>query len=109
MDIDASEVIRNFVSQYDMNGLITCNITSSLQEEFSNDKIVLYPNPTNGIVTIQLESSEKKAYTLYSTLGEKVFSGVVRAGNQSIDISNLAASVYYLRIDNKAVKLIKTN
>ena len=53
MDIDASVEIWNFVSQYNMNGMISCS-TNSIQNQIINNELLIYPNPvTNGILNIK--------------------------------------------------------
>ena len=54
MDIDASVEIWNFVSQYNINGLISCS-TNSVQNHINNNELLIYPNPlSNGILNIEL-------------------------------------------------------
>lgn len=109
MDIDASEVIWNFVSQYDINGLISCGISSSNDLGGFADEIEVYPNPTNGEFSVQIELNDPKTYTILSTMGESLKSGLISTGNQTINISDFPSGLYYLKIDNSVAKIVKSN
>lgn len=107
MDINASQVIWNFVSQYDINGLIGCETASSIEYNSKRNKYEVYPNPVNSALTVNMEIAEEKEYRIYSTVGELVVSGMMNANINTIDLSMLPTNVYVLNIDNQAIKLIK--
>ena len=106
MTIDASEEIWQFVSRYDINGLIECS-TASINE-YSKDNFRVYPNPVNSELTIEMDLSEEKKYRIYSTIGELVSSGKLNSNHNTIDLSSLPPNVYVLNINNHSVKLVKT-
>jgi len=106
MTIDASEEIWQFVSRYDINGLIECS-TASINE-YSKDNFRVYPNPVNSELTIEMDLSEEKKYRIYSTIGELVLSGKLNSNLNTIDLSSLPPNVYVLNINNHSVKLVKT-
>ena len=106
MTIDASEEIWQFVSRYDINGLIECS-TASINE-YSKDNFRVYPNPVNSELTIEMDLSEEKKYRIYSTIGELVSSGKLNSNLNTIDLSSLPPNVYVLNINNHSVKLVKT-
>lgn len=108
-DIDASSVIWNFVSQYDINGLINCSITSTGQTFPPSREILLYPNPAETLITIKTDLLKIVDCQLFSATGKSVLSRKVGPGNQTIDVSDLPSGVYYLRLGNRTAKLIKTN
>lgn len=108
MDINASQVIWNFVSQYDINGLISCETASSIESNSKRNKYEVYPNPVNSALMVEMEILEEKEYRIYSTVGELVVSGMMNANINTIDLSMLPANIYMLNIDNHAIKLIKT-
>ena len=108
MDINSDEVIWNFVSQYDINGLIGCT-TNSINENNSKYKnYKVYPNPVNSQLTIDIGLLEEKEFSLYNPIGELVLSGVLNAQISIIDLSSLAPNVYILNIENQSIRLIKT-
>ena len=106
MTIDASEEIWQFVSRYDINGLIECS-TASINE-YSKDNFRVYPNPVNSELTIEMDLSEEKKYRIYSTIGELVSSGKLNSNLKTIDLSSLPPNIYVLNINNHSVKLVKT-
>ena len=106
MTIDASEEIWQFVSRYDINGLIECS-TASINE-YSKDNFRVYPNPVSSELTIEMDLSEEKKYRIYSTIGELVSSGKLNSNHNTIDLSSLPPNVYVLNINNHSVKLVKT-
>jgi len=106
MTIDASEEIWQFVSRYDINGLIECS-TASINE-YSKDNFRVYPNPVNSELTIEIDLSEETKYRIYSTIGELVSSGKLNSNHNTIDLSSLSPNIYVLNINNHSVKLVKT-
>ena len=106
MTIDASEEIWQFVSRYDINGIIECS-TASINE-YSKDNFRVYPNPVNSELTIEMDLSEEKKYRIYSTIGELVSSGKLNSNLNTIDLSSLPPNIYVLNINSHSVKLVKT-
>ena len=107
MTIDASEEIWQFVSRYDINGLIECS-TASINEH-SKDNFRVYPNPMNSELTIEMDLSEEIKYIIYSTIGELVSSGKLNSNLKTIDLSSLPPNIYVLNINNHSVKLVKAD
>jgi len=107
MTIDASEEIWQFVSQYDINGLISCETASSIESNSKRNKYEVYPNPVNSALMVEMEILEEKEYRIYSMVGELVVRGMMNANINTIDLSMLPANIYVLNIDNQAIKLIK--
>jgi hypothetical protein len=72
-------------------------------EDFSNDSILVYPNPVKSIVYIG-QTNDKFDIEVYSILGQKVAS--VMATNQ-LDLSRYDEGVYFLRIKIKNNTIVK--
>jgi hypothetical protein len=74
-----------------------------------NSLISLYPNPTNGIVTIELPVTTK--VTVTNVLGKIIFTENLNAGVQTIDISNQSNGIYFVKFNEfgkkQSIKLIK--
>jgi len=108
MTIDANTEIWQFVSKFDINGLIGCS-TSSINENDQKPKNYwVYPNPINTELTIRMETAKETEFIIYSTSGELVSSGRLNSSINTIDLSTLPPNVYILSIDNQTTKLIKT-
>ena len=59
----------------------------------------VYPNPTTGILTIEIPNSESFAYDLYDLTGRIVLSKANIAGSSTKeDISGLAKGIYFIKV-----------
>lgn len=85
------------------NGFIQCDIPISIQEHFTLDEQVVYPNPFRDKVHT-LFPAGKQNYALLDAQGKIVFSGT---DIESEDFSALTAGTYYLQIHDSTVRLIK--
>ena len=108
MTIDANEEIWQFVSKYDIDGLIGCTTTSINENNSSQENYKVYPNPLNSQLTIEFKIAKEKEFKIFSTVGKLVSSGRLNSNINTIDISSLPPNVYVLNIDNHSIKLIKT-
>jgi len=105
-DIDASAEIWKFFSKYDINGLIG---TTDIKVLVENDlKLTIYPNPTNSYINIEINYTEPLEYELFSPLGNKMLNGVISSNNLQIDLSRLSPNIYFLRVGNQCLKILKT-
>ncbi|MAE08003.1 MAG: hypothetical protein CL661_04510 [Bacteroidetes bacterium] len=102
-DINASEEVWKFFSRYNLT-----NITGTEQLVEDNLQIVIYPNPTNSYITIELNFSNQMDYEIISSLGHIVIRGVIRSNNQQIDLSQLVPNIYFLNIEGRFYKILKT-
>jgi polyhydroxybutyrate depolymerase len=109
MDISADALIWNFVSKYDLNGLIECGANPVVENENGAQAFSVYPNPTKDFISVELISSKTQRYQIYSIMGELVLSGQLAPNRTVIDISHLANTIYVLQIGNASTKLVKTN
>jgi hypothetical protein len=106
MTINADEEIWQFVSRYDINGLIECSTAS--MDDTSKDTFRLYPNPVTSELTIQIDVSDEKEYKIYSTAGEVLLSGNLNFNSNTIDVSSLPSSIYFLKINSHVLKFVRT-
>ena len=90
----ASKVEQNF----------ECELLGIPQQEVA---IGFYPNPTRNIVN--LEIVDDVTYELFSTLGQRVGQGRLTGNHKQIDLSSFPASMYYLYVEGKIVKIIKVD
>jgi hypothetical protein len=70
-------------------------------------EIEFYPNPTKN--TVHFEINKDVYYELISPLGQCVLEGYLIGNDKQIDLSQLVASIYFLRIEGQVHKLIKYN
>ena len=110
MTIDANSEIWQFVSRYDINGIIEeCTLTTAISDvNSSSDHFNVYPNPFDNQITIEAGFSSAKEFTIYNMLGERMMTGQLNSDVNSINLSSLAPNVYTLNIENQSIRLIKT-
>ena len=69
----------------------------------NQNEIKVFPNPNNGIFSINIKGNLKLSGSIYNHIGQKV--KTLKKMNQSyskfeINMSNMKAGLYYLRLDN---------
>jgi alpha-tubulin suppressor-like RCC1 family protein len=69
------------------------------------NNVKIYPNPSTGIFTISLE--EEANVSVHDMLGKVIYTNKVKAGNNSIDISNYQSGVYLLNVKTENGSLTK--
>ena len=91
--------------------ITTGNTCTVLETETFNSilEVIVYPNPSTGIFNIALQ--EDANITVNDMLGKVIYTNKVKAGNNTIDISNYQSGIYLLSVttENGSVtkKLIK--
>ena len=81
------------------------------EDNFINT-VKLYPNPTNGLLKLELNSPEKTKVEIVNVLGEIVYSSELNSVSTIIDLSALNKGIYQAKISNLkgiAVKQIVLN
>jgi photosystem II stability/assembly factor-like uncharacterized protein len=77
--------------------------TTEIENNSLTSQLNVYPNPSNGIFTIQLSAEQQKsAISVYDILGnnimEKATDGIE---NYKIDISNQSKGMYYIKVESE--------
>jgi hypothetical protein len=62
------------------------------------NKVSIFPNPNNGIFNI--ETNKAHICELYNSLGKIVYTSNLQVGNNNIQLPNLAAGVYLIKLYN---------
>ncbi len=77
------------------------NSTTSISEIENDDQsFTIFPNPANSFVTVHLNNGTNNAkLNIYNSFGQNIYSTNV-VEDESIDISNIPAGVYYIRLNN---------
>lgn len=63
-----------------------------------NHRVSLYPNPSDGNVTVSSDAFSNAGYKVYSLAGSIVAEGVLRAGQQTISLNHLEGGVYMIQL-----------
>jgi uncharacterized repeat protein (TIGR02543 family) len=76
-------------------------------ESLDKSVIKVFPNPNDGVFTVQLDGKLSADYTLYNIAGIKIQSGMVES-NQEIEILDKKSGIYLLKLSSaKESKMIK--
>ncbi|MCL2131424.1 MAG: T9SS type A sorting domain-containing protein, partial [Lentimicrobiaceae bacterium] len=69
----------------------------------------IFPNPTDGKLIIESGELEIESVEIFDVVGCLVFMSAVspQSPETTIDISHLATGMYFLKIDNKVIKIVK--
>lgn len=78
---------------------------SNVEEASFNGNLTIYPNPTNGVFTIEMRDVQTDVYTIKVTnvLGQKVFesaNSISGLHKENIDLSAFQKGVYLIEIKN---------
>jgi len=102
-----------FVTVTDANGCEdTLSVTIGSQVGIGENAIsaLVYPNPTNGIVTVEFSQLLDGTITVYNGVGQIVVSEKVTTIKQTIDLSNNERGIYFFHIAkgdyNTVVKVV---
>ncbi len=101
--VDASELINVQNHLNNCGSVQTINITSNCglgNEEFTANKVVLYPNPTSSIININ-GSETIKSIELYDSLSRVLVSKIVESNEISLDLSNYSNGIYFVKISTE--------
>ena len=91
-----------FFSKYDINGSLAVNDLDKMQ-------VMISPNPTKTKINLSLNLSQDLNYELYSAIGQQLLNGTIKTNSQEIDLSNLPANIYYLKLGDQVFKVLKSN
>jgi Zn-dependent metalloprotease len=81
----------------------TANYTSTtvgIEESFLSNNLTVFPNPTNGVFTIQSDNDQNIEVLIMDVLGKQVYQTyVISKGTNEIDASSLSKGVYLLKFE----------
>lgn len=109
MTIDASSEIWQFVSRYDINGIIECSTASINKNNIENFKV--YPNPVKNAIHISVGTEFiGNRYAITSISGQKVSEGKIEKEESIVNIQDLSEGIYFMKLDeniHQSFKIIK--
>jgi hypothetical protein len=79
------------------------------QTIYSAGNLLIYPNPTMNLITVQGEKWMGNSYKLLDQLGRVVLSGKLNGIKTEISLSSFSKGIYILKVDGnfEAVKVVK--
>ncbi len=72
-------------------------------DEFENIAFSLYPNPTDGQLTVALSEGTSGAYTLYDATGRIVMKGILENQVNVVSIAHLARGTYTFELNGNSL------
>ncbi len=75
-------------------------------EESHSEHMLIFPNPSNGIFTVQSNESGVRRIDIYNVLAEKIYSTELLTPNSALNLSDKPKGIYFYKIigtDNIAV------
>lgn len=80
--------------------------TVGVKTNVSSDVVSIFPNPSAGVFTVKA-TENNSSVAVYSIIGENVYSAKLAKGNNAIDLSNVAAGSYIVKINNGGTLVTK--
>ncbi len=108
MDIHTSAEIWRFFAHYSGIGGLACGATSVGIETSTSKSITAFPNPVDNQLSIESSLTAKQPFEIYSKAGALLLSGQLVPGQQTIDLSNIPAGIYFLKTAEQQVKILKS-
>ena len=99
-----SERIVGWISGTDTIGEVDFNL--SIEDNEPSKKLKIFPNPTLSVFHITGVSNGSK-YEIYDIQGRIVLKGTLEA--YKIGLERLRPNIYFLRIEDEVVKIVKTD
>lgn len=65
-----------------------------------NKKLKFYPNPSNGIINIDVQ--EEMKLTIFNATGQKVYNTVISNSNKTLDLSHLKSGLYFMEASSNS-------
>ena len=85
------------------------NTAAGIVESTLKNEVSIYPNPTTDVFFIDLKSSA--SIVVVNALGQTVVEQTLNAGKQTINLSNQAKGVYFVKViqneKQETIELIK--
>lgn len=85
-------------ASYDFN--VTVVIPVGIEENNASLFIVVYPNPTADVVTVQCDNDQAQMVQVYDIYGKLIKTQEVEGKFTQVDLSKCANGMYFLRIGN---------
>lgn len=86
---------------------VNCSTISGIENNLSDQlQFDLFPNPSNGQITIKLPNANGYKMTVYNLIGEIITTKTIDDELTNIDL-NLNKGLYFISLDNKGQKAIK--
>lgn len=102
--------ILYFVADNGQNGheLWKFNTTLGINENYKNDLgITVYPNPSKGIINLELTYLKEAELSIYNVAGQKVLTKKINEKKSRLDLNTLDNGIYFLNFKNNDGNTVK--
>jgi hypothetical protein len=83
----------------DSTNIGLCSSSSGIKQVAGNNyQVLVYPNPNNGMVNLQMNDYENARIEVYSVIGQKVYTQQMQNDVQQLNLTSLTDGVYQIRI-----------
>ncbi len=82
------------------------NSTSSLESIDNDINLSIFPNPTNGLITIFMNEGELNQVSLFNLAGQQLMTLNPSSVKAQIDLNNLPSGIYFIHVELQSGKLI---
>jgi putative lipoic acid-binding regulatory protein len=89
----------------DFNIHVVMHQVEGVEEDYYG--FLVYPNPTEGRLTLTMEGASGFDYHVFSLMGQCIMNGKVTGNETTLDLSHLNKGVYYISIEWNGNRLIK--
>jgi hypothetical protein len=90
--------------------MLTSTITTGLENKFETSEIEVYPNPAIDFIYLSLRTTQDKlTYSIYNLSGQLIQTETLtqQEENYMVDISDLNAGLYILKVNGMTTKVLK--
>jgi photosystem II stability/assembly factor-like uncharacterized protein len=63
-----------------------------------NDKVLIFPNPTSGIIELNLQSFSDAELQVFNVIGEQVFQTKVISSKTMLDLKTFSKGIYFVKV-----------
>ena len=100
----------------DANGcsaITSAATVTGINQAVINSMVTVFPNPSNGAVTINSNGVKASSYTFYNSIGAVVLTGNINSTTEIVELNNLENGLYFLSIQSdkgvikKKITLVK--
>ena len=75
------------------------SVITSVVDKLS-DKLLIYPNPSNGLINIELDKLNFYNISISNVLAKEVFNSTISAVNTTLDLSNFDKGLYFVELND---------
>ena len=75
------------------------SVITSVVDKLS-DKLLIYPNPSNGLINIELDKLNFYNISISNILAKEVYNSTISAVNTTLDLSNFNKGLYFIELND---------